>query len=74
MTTVLTDVIAAVPPPVKTGFGAVGALFVASKVFGFLRLLLSTFVLPGANVSILPPRSSALDPDNLTQNVSSLAQ
>lgn len=51
MTSVLTDVIASAPPPVKTAFGVVGALFVASKVFSFLRLLLSTFVLPGANVS-----------------------
>ena len=68
MTTVLTDVIAAVPPPVKTGFGAVGALFVASKVFNFLRLFLSVFVLPGANVSILLPRTVGWEscPDSLT--------
>lgn len=51
--TAFSDVIAAAPQPVKTGFGVVGALFVASKVFSLLRLVLSTFLLPGANVSYL---------------------
>lgn len=57
--TALGDAIAAAPQPVKTAFGVVGALFVVTKVFSFLRLLLSAFLLPGASVSSFPiPGSS----------------
>ncbi len=49
---VLSEAIAATPEPVKVGFGAVGALFVASKVFSFLRMFLNVFLLPGTNVSL----------------------
>ncbi|RYP30487.1 hypothetical protein DL767_006228 [Monosporascus sp. MG133] len=47
--TFLGDAIAAAPQPVKTAFGVIGALFMVSKAFSFLRLL-STFILPGVDL------------------------
>lgn len=39
-----------VPQTVQVAFAAVGALFLGSKLFSYLRLFLSSFVLGGTNV------------------------
>ncbi|KAI5926206.1 3-ketoacyl-CoA reductase [Camillea tinctor] len=44
------EAIEAVPPSVQLAFAGLGALFVGSKVFSFLRLFLSMFVLSGTNL------------------------
>lgn len=48
--TILEQIVGATPDWAKTAFAVVGALVVFSKLSGFIRLLLSAFVLPGANV------------------------
>jgi len=40
------------PGPVAQGLAAVGLIFVTAKLFGFVRLLLDLFVLPGTSVYI----------------------
>lgn len=39
--------------PFTQGFAAIGLLYVSVKLFSFVRVLLSLFVLPGASVSHL---------------------
>ncbi|KAI1775529.1 short chain dehydrogenase [Hypoxylon cercidicola] len=46
----LNEVLASIPPSVQLAFAGLGALFVGSKVLGFLRLFLSVFVLSGTNL------------------------
>ena len=41
-----------VPKPVVLAFAALGAIVAAGKVFSYIQLLLSLFVLPGTNVSL----------------------
>jgi 17beta-estradiol 17-dehydrogenase / very-long-chain 3-oxoacyl-CoA reductase len=41
-----------IPKPVVLAFTALGAIVAAGKVFSYVRLLLSLFVLPGTNVSL----------------------
>ena len=41
-----------VPKPVVLAFAALGAVVAAGKVFSYIQLLLSLFVLPGTNVSL----------------------
>lgn len=40
-----------VPQPMQWALAGVGAIFVFSKLWSFLTLVLSSFVLPGTNVS-----------------------
>lgn len=47
----VSDFIQRVPQAVQWGFAGVGALFLGSKIFSYLRLLLNVFVLSGTNVS-----------------------
>lgn len=40
-----------IPQPVLFALASVGSLFIAGKLFSFLRLVLSAFLLPGTNVN-----------------------
>ncbi|KAI1382700.1 short chain dehydrogenase [Hypoxylon trugodes] len=46
----LNSALASIPQGVQLTFAGLGALFVASKLLSFLRLLLSTFILSGTNL------------------------
>ncbi|KAH8804907.1 hypothetical protein F5884DRAFT_677819 [Xylogone sp. PMI_703] len=46
----INNFLAAVPKPIITGFAAIGFLIVSHKVFSYVRMLLSLFVLPGTNL------------------------
>lgn len=48
-------VIDKIPKPILTGLAAVGFIAVFGKVFSYVQLLLSLFVLSGKNVSQLAP-------------------
>lgn len=39
-----------VPQPVQWALAGIGALYLGSKFFGYLRLVLGSFLLPGTNV------------------------
>lgn len=41
-----------IPKPVVLAFTALGAIVAAGKVFSYVQLLLSLFILPGTNVSL----------------------
>ncbi|KAK9776741.1 hypothetical protein AB5N19_10620 [Seiridium cardinale] len=44
------DIVANVPQPVQWAFAGIGALYVGSHVLGYLRFVLSVFVLSGTNL------------------------
>ncbi|KAI6085709.1 short chain dehydrogenase [Hypoxylon rubiginosum] len=46
----LNDALASIPPSVQLAFAGLGALFVGSKILGFLRLFLSVFILSGTSL------------------------
>ncbi|KAF2091490.1 NAD(P)-binding protein [Saccharata proteae CBS 121410] len=46
------------PKPVVTGLAAIGALYISSYVFQYIRLLFSLFVLPGTSLSKFGPKGS----------------
>ena len=48
---------ALLPKPIAQALAVVGLLYLSSKVWSFLRLLASLFILPGQSVRRAPPRS-----------------
>jgi hypothetical protein len=53
------DTLDQIPKPVLSALAGIGALFLGLKVFNYVRLLLSLFVLSGKNVSFNHHRITA---------------
>ena len=53
------DMLDQIPKPVLGAFAGISALFLGLKVFNYVRLLFSLFVLSGKNVSLNHHESNA---------------
>lgn len=51
------EIVANVPQAIQWAFAGIGALYVGSKVLGYLQFVLGVFVLSGTNVSSRGPDS-----------------
>lgn len=54
----ISELLGSVPQPLQWALAGVGGLYVSSKLFGYLQLVLNLFVLSGTNVSAVRPRYS----------------
>ena len=54
----ITSFLEKVPQPVQLALAGIGALYLGSKFFSYLQLVLSSFLLPGTNVRNAPPHAS----------------